>query len=87
MRSVVIFLLFFFAQALNYAVVAWNYRAVAQARYRHLIVSDLACAALGFILIKQVAQADSPAAMAGYVLGGASGSLAATWVTRKLWGV
>lgn len=86
MGLVLTFLFFFGAQALNYAVVTWNYRAVAQARYRHLFASDLVCAGIGFLLIKQVARTDSAAALAGYVLGGACGSVTATWVTKRLWG-
>ena len=59
---------------------------MAQARYVHLFASDLVCAAVGFLMIKQVVHTGSLAALAGYVLGGAFGSTAATWVTKKLWG-
>jgi hypothetical protein len=80
------FLFFFAVQALNYALLCWNYRAVAQARLGNVFVSDLACAAISFTLIKRVAKAESRAAMAGYVLGGAVGSVVSVYATKGFFG-
>lgn len=77
---------FYFAQALSYAVITWNYRATAQARYAHMFISDMGCAFLGFVLIRKVAEAKSKAAMAGYVLGGACGSLLSAWLSKIVFG-
>lgn len=80
------FLSFFSIQFLSYAVICWNYRSVAQARYGNIFVSDLACAAISFNLIKKVANAESRVAMAGYILGGAVGSITSVWVTKVVFG-
>lgn len=80
------FAFFFGAQALNYAVITWNYRSTAQARYCHMFVSDMACAFLGFTLIKRVADTQSRVALAGYVLGGACGSVLSAWASTIVFG-
>lgn len=80
------FLKFFLIQCLNYGILCWNFRAVAQARYVHIGLSDLCCAAISFTLIKRVAQTDSRAAMAGYIVGGAVGSVVSVWITKTVWG-
>lgn len=80
------FAFFFFAQALSYAVITWNFRATAQARYAHMFISDMGCAFLGFTLIKKVAETKSRVAMTGYVLGGACGSLLSAWVSKAVFG-
>ena len=80
------FLFFFAVQFLNYAILCWNYRAVAQARYGNVFASDLMCAAISFTLIKRVAKTDSRAALAGYVLGGAVGSVVSVWITKGVFG-
>lgn len=87
MKSKVKEFLFFFAlQCLSYGVITWNYRMVAQARYPSIFASDLLCAALGFTAIKRVADAKSHVALAGYMLGGAVGSVVSAWITRKIYG-
>lgn len=86
MRAARQFLFFFAVQFLNYAMLCWNYRSVAQARFGNIFVSDLACAAISFTLIKKVANTDSRAAMAGYILGGAFGSVVSVWITKMVYG-
>ena len=81
MKAVCEFLFFFGAQALNYGVITWNTRSTSQARYRHMFFSDMLCALLGFTLSKCVADAQGVAALAGYVLGGACGSVLSAWLT------
>ena len=81
------FAYFFGVQFLNYAVLCWNIRAVAQAWYLSLFFTDILLAWIGFHMIGQVAEArKSRTAMAGYVLGGACGSLVSVWITRRLFG-
>ena len=87
MKSCKQFLLFFAVQFLNYGLLCWNYRAIAQARYGNIFASDLCCAAITFSLIKKVAKTESKAAWIGYVLGGAFGSIASVWITKHLYGV
>jgi hypothetical protein len=77
---------FFFVQVMNYACLTWNYRAVAQAGYAHVVVSDLCCATISFTLIKIVSEAKCNAARAGYILGGACGSLVSVFVTKAVFG-
>lgn len=86
MRHVRQFTAFFLIQGLCYAVTTWNYRATAQALYGHIFVSDMGCAFLGFTLIKKVADTKSKAACAGYVLGGAFGSVLSAWLTKLVFG-
>jgi hypothetical protein len=80
------FAFFFGAQALNYATITWNYRSTAQARYAHMFVSDMACAFLGYTLIKRIAETKSRVALAGYVLGGACGSVLSAYVSTLVFG-
>ena len=76
------FCFFFFVQALSYGAITWNLRSTAQARFAHMVVSDMLCAFIGFKLIGKVAGAsDSKPALAGYVLGGACGSVLSAWLT------
>jgi hypothetical protein len=80
------FLGFFAIQALAYAVACWNIRAVAQARYGPIALSDMSCAALQWTLIRRIGEARSRWAQAGYILGGACGSLVSVWITRQVFG-
>jgi hypothetical protein len=86
LKNVKLFCFFFGLQFLSYAIITWNYRAVAQARYASIAASDLCCAALGFTAIKRVSEAKGHAALAGYVLGGAFGSVLSAFITRKVYG-
>ena len=81
------FCFFFCVQALSYGAITWNLRSTAQARFIHMIISDMACAFIGFKLIGKVAGAgDSKPALAGYVLGGAFGSVLSAWLSTKVFG-
>lgn len=80
------FRLFFVVQFVSYAFITWNFRAIAQAQYVHVLFSDLVIAALNFKLIKKIAEAHSNVALAGYTIGGAAGSLASVWVTKQVLG-
>lgn len=79
------FVKLFAVQFVNYALLCWNYRSVAQARYAHVFASDLFCAAVSFWLIRRVVRSGSRWEAAGYVAGGAVGSVASVWVTRTIW--
>jgi hypothetical protein len=79
---VITFLLFFALMFLNYGLLCINYRMVARGSYLGTAWSDAAVAALGFTLIRHVAEADSILAQAGYVCGGVCGSMLGLWLTR-----
>lgn len=81
-----VFVFFFSVQCLSYGMLCWNYRSVAQAWFGSIFVSDLCCAAITFSLIKHVAGTKSKVAQAGYILGGAIGSVIAVWLTRIIYG-
>lgn len=87
LSGVRLFAAFFGVQCLSYGMLCWNYRSVAQAWYASIFVSDLACAAITFSLIKHVAGTKSKVAQAGYILGGAVGSVIAVWLTKQVYGV
>jgi hypothetical protein len=80
------FAFFFVVQWLAYGLITWNWRMIAQARYGSIFFSDLLYAAVNFALIQKVAKAESRAAWAGYVLGGAVGSVLSTWLTKQVYG-
>jgi len=86
MKSLRQFTFFFSVQALSYAAITWNYRSTAQARYGHMFASDMLCAFLGFTLIKRIADTKSKVALAGYVLGGACGSVLSAWTSTLVFG-
>ena len=86
MKNARTFLFFFAVQFVSYGMLCWNYRSIAQARFANIFASDLCCAALGFTLIKKIANTESRVAMAGYVLGGAIGSVCSVWVTKQVYG-
>lgn len=81
-----VFAMFFSVQCLYYGMLCWNYRSVAQAWYVSLFVSDLGCAAIAYSLIKKVANAKGKTAQAGYILGGAVGSVISVWLTKLIYG-
>lgn len=77
------FALFFAMMFLNYGLVVVNTRMIARGSYRGTALSDAAIAILGFTLIRHVAETDALTAMAGYVMGGVSGSMLGLWLTRQ----
>src|ERR1041384_4883579 len=77
---------FFLVQCLMYGLMTWNFRSVAQGRYLNIGASDLLVALIGFKLIKGVGEANTNAAWLGYALGGATGSLLATYLTKSVFG-
>ncbi len=77
---------FFLLQFLYYFVITWNLRVIAQAHYVSIAISDMGVAAVNFTLVKKVASAETHWARIGYILGGACGSLLATWITKQFYG-
>jgi hypothetical protein len=61
-------------------------RAIAQANYGATIVSDLMIAAITFKVIKKIGEAKDNWSYAGYVAGGAFGSVFAIYITKLIWG-
>jgi hypothetical protein len=80
------FFTFVLLQSVTYFLLVVNFRAVAQARFFWTLVSDTTIAALNFWMIQKVAGAKSRAARAGYIVGGAAGSMLGLVVTKILYG-
>jgi lipoprotein signal peptidase len=80
------FLKFVLAQCLNYFLLVMNYRAVAQARFFWTLVTDTVIAAVSYWMIQKVSAAKSRAARAGYIAGGALGSMIGLAVSKLLYG-
>jgi hypothetical protein len=77
---------FFFLQFVYYFVITWNFRVIAQGHYLSIAISDMGIAAVNFTLVRKIASAESNMARAGYILGGAAGSLIATYLTKNIYG-
>ena len=76
----------FALQFVYYFVVTWNFRVIAQAHYVSIAISDIGVAAVNFTLVRKIANAEGHMARIGYILGGACGSLLATFLTQKYYG-
>lgn len=85
MQPLKTFLRFFGIQFLYYGLLTWNYRSIAAGFVGSVFVSDLACAAISFTLIKHIVKSESKVALAGYVLGGAAGSVASVLATKAIY--
>ena len=78
------FLLFFGLQSLLYFLVTLNFRAIAQARYGWTILTDALISAAQFWIIRKVgASAENLVALGGFVCGGAVGSAAGIYLSKK----
>lgn len=78
--------LFFVVQFINYANLCWNFRAIAQAQYLSIAITDGIASYIGFKLVKKIGEAESRAALIGYMAGGMVGSLVSTYVSKKVFG-
>ena len=77
------FAVFFALMFLNYGLVCINMRMIARGSYLGTAWTDAAIAALGFTLIRSIADTDALIAQLGYVSGGVCGSMLGLWLTRK----
>ena len=78
------FFILFASQTLLYCLVCINIRAVAQAHYVWLSVSDFFVAFVSFFVIKKISQStDTVYQWAGYVTGSVIGSLLGTYISTK----
>ena len=82
------FSLFFGTQFAIYALIVANVRAYTQVRYAWTAGTDVVFASLNFVVTQAVAKQETGDRVAwiGYVLGGTMGSLAAIWITVRLYG-
>lgn len=75
------FALMFCAQSLNYLVLAFNFRAISEGHLAWAFWTDLVVGFVGFMVIKRIADVDKQGhprmALAGYMLGGACGTVIA----------
>lgn len=69
-------------ECLTFFLATVNIRACSKGQLRLTLVTDALIAALGFLLIKFVAEAQSAFEMAAYVTGAVSGSLVGMRLTR-----
>jgi hypothetical protein len=68
-------------QCFNYAVVAANFRLVAQGHYLGAIMTDAVIASAGWTLTKLVVEAKTWQERAGYIVGSSVGSAIGIWLT------
>jgi len=80
------FLMFFAAQFFNYAMLTWNYRAIALGWPVSLVASDMVISFYQFLIIQKIVENKSKMALAGFTLGGACGSLTSLYLTRWWFG-
>jgi hypothetical protein len=67
--------LFFFIQILNYGLITFNFRAIAQANVMNSVGSDLIFASLGFFVIRRIARSESSIlSWIGYTAGSGIGT-------------
>jgi hypothetical protein len=79
--------LFFALQFLLYLLVTVNFRAIAQARYAWTILTDTLISAAQFWIIRKVGgSAESLVALSGFICGGAGGSSAGIYLSKKVFG-
>lgn len=78
MRRFTTFLGLMFVQ---FALLAANFRFVAQAHYVGAVGTDIAIATLGWTITKRIVDATSWVDRAGYVAGAACGSMLGIWLT------
>jgi hypothetical protein len=71
-------------ECLMFFVVTLNYRFCAKGHVTATILTDIAIAAIGFTLIRLVAEAATVLEMTGYVVGAALGSFAGMTLTQRL---
>lgn len=83
---VVVFFEFFGAQMLSYGITTWNLRAIANLRYDHIAASATILALVNFFVVSKIAKlkVNRTTALFGYMLGGVSGDVLASYLTRSL---
>lgn len=72
-------------QALAYFVLVANIRAIAHLNYPAAVLTESSYLFIQWTVVRRVVVAESPLAMAGYIVGGTAGSLLSMWLTRG-WG-
>lgn len=76
----------FAVQFINYFLLTFNYRSIAQVRYTATFVTDVCISALTFLSIQRVARATTRWEQVGYVIGGSVGALCALWISTFVFG-
>ena len=68
----------------TYTLVAINVCAIAKAKYLPTIVSSLAFMVANFFLIRHVAEAETTREFLSYLVGGVTGDLTGTYISKKV---
>lgn len=78
----------FGAQMTSFAVIAINYRAVAQANYLWSILTDIIVASISFFVIQRIAKSkcSSAAQWIGFTIGSAGGTAIGIFISKVILG-
>lgn len=68
---------------LNYGLNAVSFRALSRGNYTVLALTDACIAAFGFLMIGEVAHAQTVGPLVGYVSGGVVGSVFGLWLSKR----
>ena len=85
MPQVTSFATFFVMQAVAYLVLVTNLRAIGALQYTQAVSTEMLYLIIQWTMLKKVVGSTSRWEQAGYILGGAVGTLASMWLTRS-WG-
>lgn len=82
------FWLLFGVQAFQYCIICISYISLAKGSYFWTFSSDIVCGLNGYFIIKKIAnsEAKNTLGIIGYTLGGATGSMMAIWIAKRLVG-
>ena len=87
------FVFYFLIQFVSYAILVANGRAYMLGSYLYTIITDACFTTMNFVVLRAIMKDVKDSndelhgwSFAGYVLGGTSGSVAAIWITKHLYG-
>ena len=79
------FVTFFVVQAVAYLVLVTNLRAISGLQYEFAMGTEMLYLFMQWHILRRVVGATRKREQAGYILGGAAGTLLSMWLTRS-WG-
>jgi hypothetical protein len=80
------FFILFFVQLFQYCIVCISYIALNKGSYVWTFATDIICGLNSFFIIRKIATTETKntLGLVGYVLGGATGSVLAIWLTKRI---